>query len=327
MYGKPLVAHLALGCATTLGLAISAAQGQTKATSPMHVHITVDSAAPIRTAPQSTPIRPTAADKPRIGTFDVSVLQEKTAGVVDAPYSAVGTTETVRFVDGKREVQTESERFFRDSHGRFRHEYGLRNAPFPESTRLELVRSGAKPAHVDIWDPIRGENYTLDTHNKTFSRMPFSTGISGPIHPPLEPPPLYNFLHVNFEGGSPLDPDELKNTVSLGEKTIEGVSVVGSRLVSSIQPGDLGDQRPIRPITLTQEQWFSRELGVIVLSHRHTLIDTDVTYRLEQIVRTEPDPDLFVIPSDYTQREMSSPVTTTFGVPTEIAPSPPQQAR
>jgi len=52
-----------------------------------------------------------------------------------------------------------------------------------------------------------------------------------------------------------------------------------------------------------------------------------VTYRLEQIVRTEPDPDLFVIPSDYTQREMSSPVTTTFGVPTEIAPSPPQQAR
>jgi hypothetical protein len=115
--------------------------------------------------------------------------------------------------------------------------------------------------------------------------------------------------------------------VSLGEKTIEGVSVVGSRLVSSIQPGDLGDQRPIRPITLTEEQWFSRELGVIVLSHRHTLIDTDVTYRLQQIVRTEPDPDLFVIPPDYTQREMSSTVTTTFGAPTEIAPSPTQQAR
>jgi hypothetical protein len=326
MYEKPLVCHLALGCAATLGLTISAAQGQTKVTSSMPAH-TADVAVHISVAPLFNPSRPVAADRPGVGTFDVSMLHEKTAGVVDAPYSAVGTTETVRFVDGKREVQTESERFFRDSHGRFRREYGLMSAPFAESTGPDLVGSGAEPAHVDIWDPIRGENYTLDTRNKTFERTPFSTGTSAPIRPPLEPPPLYTFLHISFDGGSPLDPDELKNTVSLGEKTIEGVSVVGSRLASSIQPGDLGNQRPITPITLTEEQWFSRELGVIVLRKRHTLIDTDVTYRLQQIVRTEPDPDLFVIPSDYTQREMSSTATTTFGAPREIPPDPPQQAR
>jgi len=327
MYEKPLVYHLALGCVTTLGLSISAAQCQTKVTSSMPVHIALDIAVPTRIAPQSKPSGPAAADKPRVGSFDVSTLREKTAGVVDAPYSAVGTTETVRFVDGKREVQTESERFFRDSHGRFRHEYSLMSAPFAESTRPEFVLSGTEPVHVDIWDPIRGENYMLDTRNKTFERMPLSTGTSAPIRPPLEPPPLYTSLRVSFDGGSPLDPDELKNTVSLGEKSIEGVSVVGSRLVSTIQPGELADQRPIRTITLTEEQWFSRELGVIVLSKRHTLFDTDVTYRLQQIVRSEPDPNLFVIPSDYTQREMNSRATMTFGVPTEIAPSPPQQAR
>ena len=165
--------------------------GPTKVTSSMPVHTAVDTAVPIPIAPQSIPSGSAGAGRPRVASFDVSMLHEKTAGVVDAPYSAVGITETARLVDGKREVQTKSERFFRDSHGRFRHEYGLMGAPFAESTRPELVRSGAEPAHVDVWDTIRGENYTLDTRNKTFERMPLSTGNSAPIHPPLEPPPLY----------------------------------------------------------------------------------------------------------------------------------------
>ena len=113
----------------------------------------------------------------------------------------------------------------------------------------------------------------------------------------------------------------------LGEKIIEGVSAVGSRLVSSIQPGDLGDRRPIRPITLREEQWFqprawSDRPEQTTYPHRH---GRDLPVR--QIVRTEPDPNLFVIPSDYTQREMNSRATTTFGAPTEMAPRSPRSKR
>ena len=41
----------------------------------------------------------------------------------------------------------------------------------------------------------------------------------------------------------------------------------------------------------------------------HNSTGMHTTYRLQQIVRSEPDPSLFVIPSDYKQREMSSTMT------------------
>jgi hypothetical protein len=233
---------------------------------------------------------------------------EETPGVVDAPYSAVGTTETITtFVDGNRVVRTESVRFFRDSQGRSRLERTLMSVPLPEDSRPELVRSRAEPVHVVITDPMRGENYMVDTRSKTFQRMLFPTRASAPIHPPLEPPLPYMLLQFGNVGRAfPPDPYAVEKTVSLGEKTIEGVTAVGSRLERTIQPGDMGNQRPI---TISAEQWFSRELGVIVLSTQHSSIGLDTTYRLQQIVRYEPDPALFAIPSDYTQREMSSTMT------------------
>jgi hypothetical protein len=71
----------------------------------------------------------------------------------------------------------------------------------------------------------------------------------------------------------------------------------------------MGNQRPI---TVSAEQWFSRELGVIVASTQHSSIGVETTYRLQQIVQSEPDPALFVIPADYTQSEMGSVATSTF---------------
>jgi hypothetical protein len=72
-----------------------------------------------------------------------------------------------------------------------------------------------------------------------------------------------------------------------------------------------------KPITLSVEQWFSPELGVVLASSGHTSTGVDTTYTLEQIVRTEPDPSLFTVPADYTRQDgpvmfMGKTATATF---------------
>jgi len=92
--------------------------------------------------------------------------------------------------------------------------------------------------------------------------------------------------------------------VSLGEKTIDGLLVQGSRTELQIPAGEMGNELPI---TISSEQWFSPDLGVVVAStHRDPLVG-ETTFRLENIVREEPDPSLFTIPADYERREMPPP--------------------
>ena len=56
-------------------------------------------------------------------------------------------------------------------------------------------------------------------------------------------------------------------------------------------------------ITITSEEWTSPELQLLVLTERKDPRNGDSTYRLTDIVRTEPSASLFQVPSDYTIRE------------------------
>jgi hypothetical protein len=84
--------------------------------------------------------------------------------------------------------------------------------------------------------------------------------------------------------------------VSIGERSVEGLKVKGSRLEFTIQPGEVGNEQAI---TVRTDQWFSPDLGVVVSSTTRDPMIGDSTYRLEQIERREPDESLFVIPPDY----------------------------
>jgi hypothetical protein len=53
------------------------------------------------------------------------------------------------------------------------------------------------------------------------------------------------------------------------------------------------------------EHWMSRELGLIGLQ-KYSGPDAKNTSRIEKIDRTPPDPALFVIPADYSIRELES---------------------
>ena len=88
-------------------------------------------------------------------------------------------------------------------------------------------------------------------------------------------------------------------TESLGTRSIEGVMAEGTRTTSTIPAGAIGNVMPIEVVT---ERWYSRELQMAVLISRRDPRSGDSVYRLRNIVKAEPPPDLFTVPSDYQVR-------------------------
>jgi len=87
------------------------------------------------------------------------------------------------------------------------------------------------------------------------------------------------------------------NTERLAKQTIEGVECEGARTVVTMPAGAIGNERPIETVN---ETWYSPELQMMILSKRSDPRFGESTYRVTNIVRSEPEPALFQIPSEYT---------------------------
>lgn len=85
-------------------------------------------------------------------------------------------------------------------------------------------------------------------------------------------------------------------TTSLGEKDIEGVRVQGKAVTYTIPAGDIGNRNPI---VVTSESWYSPELQVTVYSRQSDPRYGETVYRLANIRRAEPAPELFKVPEEY----------------------------
>ena len=94
------------------------------------------------------------------------------------------------------------------------------------------------------------------------------------------------------------------NTEDLGTRDFEGVSAVGTRTVTTIPAGAIGNERPIE---ISYERWYSKELELVVYSKHSDPRMGEQTYRLTNIVRSEPDPSLFTVPHGY--RVLSEPAS------------------
>lgn len=82
----------------------------------------------------------------------------------------------------------------------------------------------------------------------------------------------------------------------LEHKVIEGVNVEGRKTTTTIAAGQVGNEQPI---TITSEEWRSPELGVLVLTRHSDPRSGESIYRLQNIVRAEPDRSLFMVPPDF----------------------------
>ena len=219
--------------------------------------------------------------------------------VTGAPFSADRVSEhTQTLADGTHIRQDNStEHIARDSQGRTRVERPL----------LNTNQGAGVITAIQIFDPVVGVGYILDQQNKVAHRVP--------MQPVNAPPPSVRASGGGGGGGGPtvvlgssgivatgsvISPHQNRPTSThekLGEQTIEGVVAEGT-LSGTTWP--VGSQGNDRPITNTNESWFSRELKMAVLTKNSSLQFGEQITKLINISRAEPDASLFQPPPDYT---------------------------
>jgi TonB family protein len=91
-------------------------------------------------------------------------------------------------------------------------------------------------------------------------------------------------------------PKYTTNTEQLGKQTIEGVECEGTRSITTMPAGAIGNERPIETVV---ENWYSPELKMMILTKRNDPRFGESTYRVTNVSRAEPDAQLFLVPSDY----------------------------
>lgn len=89
----------------------------------------------------------------------------------------------------------------------------------------------------------------------------------------------------------------------LGVRDIDGVRAEGKLRSYEIPAGELGNRNAI---VVSDESWFATELQITVLSKHSDPRSFEHTYRLTALKRDEPAASLFVVPADYTLREMAA---------------------
>lgn len=199
--------------------------------------------------------------------------------VTGAPYSALGTSQTiVTLPDGSRVVRENLIRQWRDSDGRTRSEISLSTI------------GGTPPVEVNstvtvIDDPAARERYVLQPGGKVAVTMPIV-----PCRPASEPDP-------NIGPPRPANlPIRVSPPVKLGERKLDGETVAGRRIEATIPIGAMGNSQPIQ---MSAEQWYGKDLQVVVEATYRDPRTGETRYKLSDIDRAEPDAKLFKVPDNY----------------------------
>jgi hypothetical protein len=82
----------------------------------------------------------------------------------------------------------------------------------------------------------------------------------------------------------------------IGQQLVEGVLCDGTRSVETIAAGSIGNDRPIQTV---YERWYSSDLKTTVRTVRSDPRTGEETFRLTNIRRDEPSPELFQVPAGY----------------------------
>ena len=233
--------------------------------------------------------------------------------VKGAPYYGDAVTETTQALpDGNRIYRKTRVSLYRDGEGRVRRE--------EFRTVGQASPAEGTPETILIMDPIKNVNYILDVKTaqgrmtplgKSFvtiadakigSKMEvFSTGpdhqgpdrqIFDKIERARKEAPAFMVRPHGKEHSSM----ETK-TEPLGKQMIEGVEAEGTRTITTIPAGEIGNERPIESV---YERWYSPELKTNILTRRSDPRTGETVYRLTNIHRGEPPASMFEFPAGYT---------------------------
>ena len=198
--------------------------------------------------------------------------------VTGAPYSALGTSQTVTTLpDGNRVVRQNTIRLWRDSSGRTRSEFSLSSIGGP--TPLEV---NATVTVID--DPSTRERHMLQPDGRV-------------VTVPIAPCRVLASNEPDLTVGPPRPaglPLKVSPPVKLGERQLDGETVAGSRVEATIPAGAVGNDRPIK---MSAEQWYGKDLQVVVEATYRDPRTGETRYKLREIRRNEPDASLFEVPA------------------------------
>ena len=233
--------------------------------------------------------------------------------VTGAPYSAEAVTVVAQtLADGNRISRESKATVYRDAAGRMRREQG--------PAIIGATASGPEDRQqVHITDPQAGVTYILDMRNRTAHKLtipriapahqasvPMAAPGAGTFELPLAPPASGSQGAVFFRRSVMANPKP-PTVEPLGRQLVEGVEAEGTRSTTTIPAGQIGNELPL---TIVSERWFSPELKVLVVSRQTDPRFGETTYRLTNIVRAEPSPDLFEPPPEFTVVEPGATADT-----------------
>jgi hypothetical protein len=239
--------------------------------------------------------------------------------VTGAPYSAEAVNESVQTLyDGNRIVEKSTTKQYRDSEGRERRE------------------EGSSMNAIFITDPVAKTSFTLHPDTMTAEKSSVAggytyalngvagLGIAGTATAAVRvggvgrggrggPDPSVTPAPAGRGRGAVATPGALTVVLGpqpgsakvedLGTKMLEGVQVKGTRSVTSIPAGQIGNDRAIEVV---DERWYSPELQLTVMTSHSDPRSGQTTYKLTNIQRIEQVRSLFEVPSNYTVSESPS---------------------
>jgi len=222
-----------------------------------------------------------------------SVLAAPVAG---APYSADEvTTFTQTLADGTHIQREDKVTVYRDSQGRVRRE---------------------TPNQITIADPVTGVAYSLDPNKLTARRLMVlesnllvvpRNAITARSEPAAAaagaPRTTFSLVGRISEANTSVFGDDRADVAtnsagrqSLGARSIEGVLSDGTGTTETLAAGSIGNDRPIQVV---DERWYSSELKTTTMTRRSDPRTGEQVFRLANIRRGEPSPDLFQLPAGY----------------------------
>lgn len=221
--------------------------------------------------------------------------------VTGAPYSGVTVIETTQtLADGttiNRKIQANA---FRDSQGRVRRETTL-PAIGP------LTAAGQSKTFIVIHDPVAGTSFELHPDQKTAVQLRSHGG--GKAGGDTLQGKFQSHIQAEIANGTLKKED-------LGTQTINGLSAQGTRYTRTIPEGQIGNDKPI---TVTNEVWYSPDLQIVVKSTRNDPRFGSTTYTVSNIQRQEQAASLFTVPAGYTVTQGHGGMRRRGGMP---APPP-----
>jgi len=206
--------------------------------------------------------------------------------IENAPFIAKVVIESTRtLADGTNVTRKTVNMIARDSQGRTRNE-GRQMLPLTDNIEPKILRVILNDPHTHTITWISPAQRPIRTYQVPASLPTRSS-------PPT--PPLPNGVTMT--------------KVELGKQYAEGLELRGTRETKHYPVGLYGNDRAFEVV---DEFWYSPDLQVNVVV-RHTDPRSGVaTVGLTEISRTEPDPKLFEVPSDYRQVQEQTPATSSL---------------